>query len=584
MEKERSFNDLEIYFFKDIMEYLEIRDVVKLSSVSKPVRNKIKTLMIKDFKLNFIDSKNNITKNFFKIIRNNFDRRIIKVNKSDLGLFLTNPRALKVLPEVKPLLSGQRILDIKVGPKLCGLLTDKGCAYVYTVEEIEKLNLEPGMTIKEVKSFEVAGPLIFEEGTKLKMLNFPSKEGKWGTVVEFPNYLDDKHQHHYLWSSCYEFIAICYQTEEKGSHIFIVNFNKLDEPVHELQCKETLSQITMSKGRLVTIDALGSMTHWNLDSIAKPEKYGDVKFKETFTNNVFSFLFAKNNQMKKLKDLSTEELYAWFTMLKLEKFEDIIKFNKVTGLMLSKMTHDDLEGLFGYPSNSPEMSQLIVNNRLLDFDYFLNPGLYANGYNGNNELGINTGNNVMKEVSEFELKLDDKDDDIESIKMNGFTSILRTKKQRTYITFDYEEQLDTLKKEAAEKLLEDAEESDSSDEGKGKGKGKKSKASKRKNSESGKGKIRNEKPVQTKSAKKFDKVRWKEVTKLLEDNKFLKPYHIDYIEASKNSLLLICHEKVLAVDSEGRRERFLSIKEAVNKVMCDKKLSKHEFRIGIRHK
>ena len=289
-----------------------------------------------------------------------------------------------------------------------------------------------------------------------------------------------------------------------------------------------------------------------------------------------------------MEKMTVEEVINWICFLGLSKFEDTVKYAKLDGKMMSNYTRKDWEILLGFPYDSPEVNHIFLNNKLMRGKYFKNPMLAATGYNGNNELGLTTGNNMITDYQDFEVKIEDCSDDVNEVKLNSLCSIITTLKNRRFFCIDLEEKPTATTKNQANKkeVEEESEEFSEEEEITGGKKGRKKSTqgtNKRKGSKNAIVKKLERGEIKTYISKKFEKIKWKEVTEIFEKSAMFRDYVVDTIDCSRNNMFIVCHEKPKLATDEVAKDRLITVGQAVTRIVKDPKLNCHTFDVGIRH-
>ena len=608
------FTGLESRYLTQVLKYLGPQDVVQLAATCKEVRAKIRRIMYKETGLNYSETRSQIGKNFFQIMKHNYNKKILRMSVDEFGLLLNDSKskALTVQSSFMPFFPGKRIVKSSVGPKVAGFLTETGALTVVTVDSLEKLTFKPTLTVSEVHRFEVFGWIVLQKKDKSlwtvsSVKTGSQKEETWGPMEPVPLLIDDKYSELVEWTSNFDHLAVAYKNSgiatDKRHTIFISPAGFLD-PI-KVEHEGDIVSLSLGKHKLFLVDQVGFLHVWDIKNISDYSVQKDIRVKKIFTNGLLSFLMQGTNQVKKLHDFTAQEVIEWFEYLKLEKFEDVVRYSKLDGAKLGKFTPKDYEKLLGVPHDAPEINQLVMHNRLLLGEYFKNPNIYATGYNGNNELGVNTGNNMIQDFQEFSLAIDDYSDDVKEIVFGGCATFMKTRKGRKFTCFGYE---DAARKVSADTLVSaptkegknrsrkgshreepagnvrpisvhdsDSDGSDEEENTGGKGGKPKRKGGKKKE------KLIIAKPDH-RVAKKFEKVKWREITETLEKSDILKHQIVDQIFSSKNFVYLICHDKLKSFQDEVAKDRLITTGDAVSKILKDAKLKTHSFTVGVRNK
>lgn len=586
-------SSLDSKYLKQVLSFLQPAEVVKLASTTKQLRNSIRHVVLRDMKLEYSESRRRICKNFFQIIKNSYCKKIIKFSKEEFIRLFREPKAKDIKYEVKPFFVGERITVSKVGPKFAGYLTDRSDLLLISIKDLEKLVFSNIVRIKDVRRFEVSGWCVVEKHCGgLFGIGFADNTADI-QEKRLPNFFDEKFSQLVAWTSGFDKIAVAYRhnTTSDEHSIYVAGISEEDEPA-KIDFKGEIGSMSIGKFKLLVSEKSGVLHSWDIEDKLSHETHPAANVKQIFSNAILSFLCTRNNKMKRLEDFNNEELVKWFQYLRLSRFEDIIKYSKITGEVMSKFGRAEYEKLLGFPPDSPEVNHLYLHNRLLSKDYFKTPELLAHGYNGNNELGISTGNQMIADFQEFSIPLNDYADDIVDVKIGGLTSFMTTFKGRRYCCLEAEEKQSNSNKQDKEEKnaknqkgqpeAEQISEEDSEEEGQ---RGKKKKAS-RKGSKTIKQKEekKSEKaPEKKTNQKKFEKMRWREITELFAETPVLRNFQIDQLDSSKNHVFVICHDKFLAPGDENSKNQLLSIGNAVTKVLHDPKLKTHTFDVGMRN-
>ena len=586
------FSSMDARYFKQILSLLTIPEIALLASTSKEVRNRVRQIMLTEMNLSYSDSKWRISKNFFQILKNNYYKKVIKISKSDFVQLLKEPTSKEVKYEIKDFFPGQRILQCKAGPKLVGYLTDRHELFLLPLSQLDGLAFEKKKIIKDVIRFEVGGWCIVEKKDHqlFSITHSPDMaDGFIYSETQLPNYHDEQFSCLSTWSSNFDHVAVVYRASSlTNEHFIYISSASSEVDPMKIGYNGTVHNVSLTKKVLYISDGQGALHVWNFEKKLEYSKIDHLNVKDLYSNSILSVLITKNNKVKKLEDFTNEDLVEWFRYLKLSKFEDTIKYSKLTGKQIEKFDRQEFEKLLGFPYDSPEINHLYLHNRLISKGFYKTPEVIGHGYNGNNELGINTGNNVVQDYQDFKIELNDFTDNIADIKICGVTSFLTTLKGRLFSCIEAEDkQTDSYKLEKADKnnnsrknskAKDMDEDSDSEEEPGNKSKGKK-KTNKKSQSHKPEG-ISGEKKQST---KKFEKVRWREITDVLGGHFQLKKYHIDMVDTSRLNIFLVCHEKHKLVNEEFAKNHLLAIGTAVNRVLNDPKLNMHIFDVGMRH-
>jgi hypothetical protein len=605
----RSIVTLENYFLKQIIQFLCPQDIVKLSLISKEMRNRLRTVMLREMKLDYSDSKWRINKNFFNVLKNNYSKKIIKLSQEDFASFIREPNTKAIKPIVKSFFPGSRIVKTKVGPKAVGILTDTGKLTLMLVEDFDKLHFEGARAHLDVANFEVNGWCVIENSHKSLFYTQITKEHHFSPLAEIAAPQGFKPSNLVTWSSSFDKIAAVYRQSALVDENIIAVFSQsaISEPTI-IKYKGDIKQICLAKFKMYLIDVNGDLHIWDIADQFSHSAVKGERFSKVFSNSLLSFLFCRDNRAQKLETMTADQVGEWLSYLGLDKFNEVAKYSKIDGKRFSTFTPENFEQLFGLPYDCPEVNHLVLHNKLLQGDYYKNPELTATGYNGNNELGLNTGNNIIQDFQDFTLKLHDNADDVKEIKIGGTTTFLSTLKNRLFTCYDPpEEQKDNeggrkgseAKHHSSGSDEDDEEEENDGNKGKG---GKKNKKAgdgpNRKNSKAhgDKGKEKGSKVKKDKAeaenlkaaagpryAKKFEKNKWKEISELFKKNPKLRDYHVDWLESTKAGVFLICHEKHKMDNEEVAKDRLVATGIAVQRLLKDPKLNTAKYMAGIKN-
>lgn len=581
MDKPRGILAMDGCYLKQVMSYLGSMEIVRLAMASKAVRNKIRAVILKDVDLEYSDAKYRISKNFFQILRNMYNKKIIKLTPDNFKLLLREPKSKEIQFDMKSFYSGKRIVDLKFGPKLVGTRTDNGQVFLLPVASYDELNIESPKIIYSIVRFEVCGWCVLERESGILAFLTYTKETKYSEIQDFP-VLESKGKLA-AWSSCFDRVVIAYKMNALNEEYWLhaLTLGKFDAEPLKMHYTGPLAQLSMIKNKVQILDKAGDLHIWDISTDA-PEftRLANTRIKKIYTNSVLSLLYARNNNMPKLEEMDNAQLLDWMDYINLSYFHDVIKYSKTDGKAMAGFTRDDYQNLMGFPTDSPEVNHFVLHNRLLSLPYYKNPILAANGYNGNNELGINTGNNMVVDLQDFTIPLDDFEDDIAEVRINGTCSFIKTAKDRKFACIEFEEK-NAKNQGGNQEELSDELEIDSDDLGETKEKAKKKLQPKRKGSKTTT-KNKGQK-FQDRKHKKFEKLKWKEITDCLEKCPKLSRYIIDTVECTKSNVFIICHEKPVSFQMPGEREHLLLTGDAVLRVLNDPKLSKYEFDVGLKH-
>lgn len=582
-------------YLRQLLAFLQPADLVRLASASKQLRNNIRLVALRDMKLEYAESRRRLNKSFFQIIKNCYCKKVVKFSKEEFVRLLAEPKSKDLKFDVKPFFVGERILVSRVGPKFAGYLTDRHDLLLVTIKDLEKLSFAGATRIHGIRRFEVSGWCVAERiAGGLVSLGFNELADN-PQEKQVPNYFDEQFAQLVAWSSSFDRLAVAYRhTSTSDEHtIFVAGSAEEEEPA-KLLFKGEIGSMSLGKCKLLLADKSGALHTWDLEDGFAHAVNSAANVKQVFSNALLSFLCTKNNKMKRLEQLSNEELVRWFQFLRLSKFEDTVKYSKITGAVMSKFGRAEYEKFLGFPPDSPEVNHLYLHNRLLSTDYFKTPELLAHGYNGNNELGLSTGNQMITDFQDFSVPLNDYADDIVDVKIGGLTSFMTSLKGRRFCCLEVEERLTNSHKQDKEEKsakhpkgqpvpqdqLSSDEESDEDEQ-----RGKKKKAS-RKGSKTLKPKDekKSEKPAEKKTTpKKFEKLKWREVTELFAESPALRNLTVDQLDCSKSHVFAVCHEKFLAPGEESAKNQLLAIGAAVTKVLHDPRLKQHTFDVGLRN-
>ena len=513
-------------------------EIVKLAMTCKFMRNKIRTMILKEVSLDYADSKFRITKNFFQILKNNYNKKIVKLSLDNFKLLLRSPADKSLNFDLKSFHFGKRVLELKIGPKMVGSRTENNQLLLTSLENFDKLNIESPKIIFSVVSFEVNGWCVYQtEDGSLFSISY-TKENKFATPERIPHFADDVSSKVAHWASCFDRVVVGYKVSvmENNFDFFVASVTKMDEPIKLSLKNVEVLQLSIIKNKVMVISKDGDLHSWELTE-KEPEytRLEGANMKKIFTNSVLSVMYARQNRLPNLSEMSQKELQDWISYIQLGQFRDIITYSKIDGKTLANFSRKDLEDLLGFPGDSPEINHLFLQNKLLAQPYYKNPVLTATGYNANNELGLNTGNNVIPDLQDFSLRLDDFTDDVREVRINTLASFIKTNKDRHFTCVEIED------KGAKEKYQDGDEDEDihiDSDEEDDNPK-KKNKDKKRKGSKTVKNKG-GQKPQVDKKQKKFEKVKWKEITYCFQKCPKLENYVIDFMDCTKNNVFIIC--------------------------------------------
>lgn len=610
-----SFATLESRYISQILKYLGPNETVLLAATCKDLRQKIRKIMYRESGLNYSETRSQIGKNFFQIMRHNYNKRVLRLSVDEFGLLLADPKSksLKFQAGFVPFFPGKRVIRTSVGPKAAGFLTDTKSLHLMAVDQLEKLTFKSALVFENVVRFEIYGWVVLEKTdktlwtTSLQKIG-TQKEETWTPLEPVPVLFEDKYAEMVRWTSNFDHIAVVYKnsgiTTDKRHTIFVSTAGFL-EPI-SIPYEGEIKALSLGKHKLYLVDKDGHLHNWDFKGNPEHVVQKEIQVKNIFTNGLLSFLMPSINEVKKLEQFTPQEVLEWFQYLRLEKFEDLIGYSKLDGEKISKFTPQDYEKLLGMPYDSPEINQLVMHNRLLRDEYFKNPVIYATGYNGNNELGVNTGNNMITDFQDFTLSLDDYSDDVKEITFGGCATFLKTRKGRKFTCFGYE---DAVRKVSADTLGSAAPKEGKNRSRKGSHREEPSSnvrpisvhdsdsdGSEEDNTTAGskggkpkrKGGKKKEKLVIAKPdhrvAKKFEKVKWREITEALDSAEALKHQIVDEVISSKNFVYLICHDKIKASHDEVAKDRQIPTGEAVSKILKDPKLKTYTFTVGVRNK
>lgn len=575
--KKASLLDLNSSYFKRLFPFMGPCEIVKLAMTNKSMRNKIRSMILKEVSLDYADSKFRITKNFFQILKNNYNKKIVKLSLDNFKLLLRSPADKSLNFDLKNFHFGTRVLELKIGPKMVGSRTENNQLLLSSLENFDKLNIESPKVIFSVVQFEVNGWCVYQtEDGSLFSISF-TKENKFTETERIPHYPDDVSLKVAHWSSCFDRVVIAYKVSvmENNFDFYVVSAGKLDEPIKLSLKNVEILQLSIIKNKVMVISKEGDLHTWELtDKEPEYTKLEGANMKKIFTNSVLSVMFARQNRVPNLSEMSQKEVQDWISYIQLGQFRDIITYSKIDGKTLAQLSRKNLEELLGFPEDSPEINHLFLQNKLLAQPYYKNPVLTATGYNANNELGLNTGNNVITDLQDFNIRLDDFTDDVKEVRINSLASFIKTNKDRHFTCVDIEE------KAGKEKNQDDEEEDNiqiDSDEDDDLPK-KKNKEKKRKGSKTVKNKG-GQKPQVDKKQKKFEKIKWKEITDCFQKCPKLENYVIDFMDCTKNNVYIVCHEK----PTEAERNHLMLTGDAVLKVLNDPKLNHYTFDIGLKN-
>lgn len=582
MESKRAkILDLSGTYFLRLFTFLGPCEIVRLAMTSKEMRNKIRSIILKDLSLDYADSKFRITKNFYQILKNNYNKKIVRLTLDNFKLLLRTPADKSLAFDMKSFFFGHRIVDLKIGPKIVGSRSENNQLFLVSTDNFDKLNIDSPKVFFSVIRFEVNGWCVYQLEDKSVHAISLTKENKWTEAEAVPNFADSLSAKVDFWASCFDRLVVAYKTSALDANyaLYVATVGKLDEePVKLTLTNAEIVQLAFIKNKVMALDKAGDLHSWDLAE-KKPEyvRWEGASVKKIFTNSVMSVIYSRQNQIPNLPNMSGKELQDWISYIQLGQFRDIITYSKIDGKMMSEFGRQELEDILGFPGDSPEINHLFLQNKLLSQPYFKNPVMTATGYNANNELGINTGNNMIPDNQDFAICLDDFTDDISEVRINSLASFMRTRKDRRFTCVDIEDKSTgkNTKDTEGDDHDEDAQDSEDDEDksSKKKGKDKKRKGSKTIKNKGG------QKPQPDKRSKKFEKVKWREITECLQKCSQLQNYVIDFMDCTKTGVFIICHEKPL----EAERNHLMLTGDAVLKVLKDPKLSSYTFDVGVKH-
>jgi hypothetical protein len=587
-------SQLEPKFLRLLLPFLQPADVARLAAASRPLRASVRALVLRGLQLEFAEARRRLSKDFFRILRGCYCKKLVRFSKEEFARLLAEPRAKELQPVVRPFFVGERVVASRVGPKLAGFLTDRGDLLLLAVKDLERLALAQAARVRGVRRFEVAGCCVVEKLAGGLACVALGEQPQQAQERPLPAFLDDAAAQLVAWSSSFDRLAAVYRHGATGDEhsIFLAGLGSLaqDEPPTKLAFRGEVGSLGLGKCKLLLAEKAGALHAWDLEAGLAHEAWPAANVKRVYSNALLSFLCTRHNRMKRLEDLSNEELVRWFQFLGLGRFEDTVRYSKLTGKAMGAFGRAEYEKLLGFPQDSPEVNHLYLHNRLLSTDYFKSPELLAHGYNGNNELGLSTGNQMIADFQDFALPLADHADDIVDVKVGGLTSFMTSRKGRRFCCLEPEDRqphshkLDKDKEERAARGAkpQPADSESSEDSGAEEPRGKKKKAG-RKGSKTLKPKEEKRQPEKRAGPKKFEKLKWREISDLFAESPALRHLQVEQLDCSKTHVFAVCHEKPLAPGEENPKNQLLAIGAAVTKVLHDPKLKQHRFDVGLRH-
>lgn len=560
-----------------LVKFLRIDEIVKLASVSKMTRNRMRKYLLQQMKIGYEDSKKNINKNFFNIMRHNFNKKLVKISAEDFNTLLQDQKH-KFKPTIVPFFQGMQISDFKVGPKVTAVQFESGLLKVYSTEEFEKLNFAAAaFELKDVTRFETHGWCVMETRSKMLWFTSSGKDSKLTKPAPLSSFSSCMIESVDQWSSNYDTVTSVTKSKKgKGVLIRVVQ-NGVEEAKKEIEFEDEVIDLNLGKAKLYVVDKKERVHEYDLTNKFAHTLIQAPPVSRIFSNGLLSFAFKSNNKFKQIEEMTTADLGSWLEHINLRKFKDLITNNKITGKQIANYTRNNFEDLLGFPYDSPEVNHIFVSRNLLRCGYYDNPELLVLGYNGHGELGIVTGNNMITEPQQVPFALEDFTDDIAQLTISPANSFITTLKSRRFACLH---SAGNVPEDPKEKAHAAGRSSDEETEGKP---GKKAKGSKK----AGKQASEKNTPAQHsgKAPKKFEKNRWVEITQTL--SKLFPDLTVDQIDSTKSSVYLLVHDRILKDSDSGpdshEKKELISTGDAIKKLQKDPKLKDLNFTVGIKH-
>ncbi|CAK84555.1 unnamed protein product (macronuclear) [Paramecium tetraurelia] len=576
--------------FRGISQYLSIKDLLNLQSVSMQMKDNVQ-LALKALLASIGFNNPNTTTPYNIIFRTIFGRETY---------FWSFDESVK--PFKRRHILGMPVKSIQIGLTYTGILTIQNRMYICLSQEYQEvINQKPKFIIKQDIQMHIFKRFQVKQYSAASKGKFIYLKENGDLIVMFDNqeeYLISKNVEHFE-TSYYQLVAIFTNPQKipqlPSEQTRAILYQLQDLTPHNCDQAQKYKQIILPDNEIITQVAIGSSAIYYLtktqkvySSDTKNEQVIDPIIKTVHQNyfdkrsiiSIYSglnyFLALSRESIKSIKEWTNEELQVWLAKIGFSDYVNIVKYNEFTGLEFSKQAvlQDFQINTLGLTNAELQIKLSTEITRSMELQY-KDYQLFGWGKNDYGQLAAPLSNNVQ--FTKVALPNLDEDDEIIQIECGWKNVAILTHSGKLYLTENQQKQIKREKD-----IQQQQQQQQQQDEG-----GKKRKKSRQepKDIKDQKEQKEPEQQLQQQQQSKY----WSDISKIFIKSNDKREYRHYYVNLSKDYLVVVCSifdKKTMLnyfpemLEQKEMQKKFKPTLQVIDRILWDTKFNKEDFIVG----
>jgi len=441
------FEDLQSGIFKEILQYLTLKEHLSLMNVSRTLKIKVTEILSINIRPHF-EWQSYVDRFPLKAIKSLYNRYtlVIPTQKLDQLTNLEQNKGSVDKSKPQPILVGKKIVSVLSCNRLICFQDDDHRLYLSDIEifrRFRKLQSKQfNIVTSPSKKFELTLTCVWETLDRVLMyLDINSKDSvDWREKhINLPD--ECKDEEIVCWNSNYNQFAFATKLNESLYKIYYSGdvFEIQTQNQNSWKIVEITSSpksVVVSKAKIYIITEDGELFGADPSIYSFQKEHSQIgKLVDVWSNGIGGYIANIDVRIPKVKDWENERLIEFFSLIGLGTYTNTVKYSKLTGEKLLEMDPDDLEGKLGI-KDIKDQNHLMLYINLAKNGSFGEPKLYGWGNNQSFDLGINTGTNNVLTPNRIEITLNDQTDCISSVQLGNGPSLMSSANMKHFIAWD----------------------------------------------------------------------------------------------------------------------------------------------------